>query len=76
MPRPKLPPSQLTDREQEVRACVEQGMSNSQIAAQLGISPKTVESHMGQIYEKEEAPLSGSGPARRIEFLARLIRGQ
>jgi len=42
----------LTHREQEVAALVAQGMSNSQIAATLVISVRTVETHVQHIMDK------------------------
>ena len=42
----------LTRREQDVAALVAQGMSNSQIAASLVISVRTVETHVGHIMDK------------------------
>jgi predicted ATPase/DNA-binding NarL/FixJ family response regulator len=45
-------PGQLTRREQKVAALVAQGMSNSQIAASLVISVRTVETHVQHIMDK------------------------
>ncbi len=45
-------PSQLTRREQDVAALVAKGLSNSQIAAALVISPRTVETHVQHIMDK------------------------
>lgn len=42
----------LTDREEEVLRAIAQGYSNKEIAAQLGISVKTVESHKSNLMEK------------------------
>ena len=44
--------SQLTRREQDVAALVAQGQSNSQIAATLVISVRTVETHVQHIMDK------------------------
>lgn len=44
----------LTDREEEVLRSIAQGYSNKEIAAQLGISVKTVESHKSNLMEKLE----------------------
>jgi DNA-binding NarL/FixJ family response regulator len=56
-PRPDEPqdatsPRQLTRREQEVAILVARGMSNSQIAAELIISARTVETHVQHIMDK------------------------
>jgi non-specific serine/threonine protein kinase len=45
-------PGQLTRREQDVAALVAQGQSNSQIASELVISVRTVESHIQHILDK------------------------
>jgi len=43
---------EMTDRETEVAYLVEQGMTNAEIAAELFITPKAVEYHLGNIYAK------------------------
>lgn len=47
--------SPLTPREREVRALVEQGWQDKQIAGDLGIAVKTVEKHVGSILRKTGA---------------------
>ncbi len=42
----------LTPREEEIRTLLLKGMSAKEIAIQLGISPRTVETHKGHIFEK------------------------
>lgn len=42
----------LTLKEQEVLGCIENGLSNKEIAQQLYISPSTVKTHVGNIYKK------------------------
>jgi DNA-binding NarL/FixJ family response regulator len=42
----------LTDREQEIVNWVMQGMTNKEIATKLGISEKTVKTHLGNIFSK------------------------
>lgn len=42
----------LTDREYEISKWVIQGMTNKEIAAQLGISDKTVKTHLSNIFNK------------------------
>ncbi|GGT14335.1 LuxR family transcriptional regulator [Streptomyces tanashiensis] len=46
------PAGTLTPREEQVAALVAQGMSNKQIAAQLVLSPRTVEGHVEHILTK------------------------
>jgi DNA-binding CsgD family transcriptional regulator len=43
---------ELTDREAEVAHLVERGMTNAEIAAELFITPKAVDYHLGHIYAK------------------------
>jgi DNA-binding NarL/FixJ family response regulator len=42
----------LSEREQEVVIWAVQGMTNTEIAAQLGISPKTVKTHLQNVFRK------------------------
>ena len=44
--------SGLTPREDEVFRLVEQGMTNLEIARELGIQPGTVKIHLRHLYEK------------------------
>ena len=56
--RPRLPAAPrdlgglLSQREREVGKAVAAGRSNKEIAAQLGISERTVKAHLGSIFEK------------------------
>jgi DNA-binding CsgD family transcriptional regulator len=43
---------EMTERETEVAYLIEQGMTNPEIAAELFITPKAVEYHLGKIYAK------------------------
>ena len=52
----------LTEREQEIVEWVIQGMTNKEIAAQLGISDKTVKTHLSNIFSKLKV-------SRRLELL-------
>jgi HD-GYP domain-containing protein (c-di-GMP phosphodiesterase class II) len=45
-------PSGLTSREVEVLALLARGLSNKEIAHQLGLSPKTVSNHVEHVYTK------------------------
>jgi DNA-binding CsgD family transcriptional regulator len=42
----------LTPSETQIVACVQEGMTNSEIAKRLFISPRTVQSHLTHIYTK------------------------
>ncbi len=44
----------LTEREREILALIAAGHQNREVAAQLGISPRTVEVHKARIMEKLE----------------------
>jgi two-component system, NarL family, response regulator LiaR len=51
--RPKATPlEQLTGREREVLALIAQGRANKRIALELGISEKTVKTHVGHVLAK------------------------
>jgi DNA-binding NarL/FixJ family response regulator len=45
-------PSMLTDREREVLVLLASGLSNKQIARRLGISEKTVKTHLTNIFQR------------------------
>jgi HD-GYP domain-containing protein (c-di-GMP phosphodiesterase class II) len=49
---PSANPSGLTDREVEILVLLARGRTNRQIAAELGISPKTVQHHVAHVYDK------------------------
>ena len=54
-PRPPAPPQafpELTEREQEILTLVEQHRTNPEIAARLGLSPKTIRNHVSNIFDK------------------------
>lgn len=51
-PRDPDPLAELTEREREVLALIAEGRSNRAISELLVLSPKTVESHIGQILLK------------------------
>jgi DNA-binding NarL/FixJ family response regulator len=57
----------LSLREHQVVAAVVEGLSNDEIASRLGISPKTVESHLRRLFERH-------GAASRTELATRAIR--
>jgi len=57
----------LTDRERDVLRLVVDGASNDEIGGRLGISSRTVESHLRRLFERV-------GVASRTELAARAIR--
>lgn len=62
-----LPPS-LTNRERQIVAAIVAGRTNKQLAHQLGVSPKTVEWHLGRLYQRV-------GVASRAELAVLAERG-
>ena len=50
--RPQLRPARLTSREVEVLQLIAEGKANKQVAAELGISVKTIEKHRQRLMEK------------------------
>ncbi|MEV4644795.1 response regulator transcription factor [Saccharopolyspora sp. NPDC049357] len=51
-PVPEVAVDELTSREHDVLVLIGRGLSNSEIAAELGISEVTVKSHVGRIFVK------------------------
>ena len=62
-PREHSPLADLTNRERQVLELIAEGRSNGAIGQQLFLSPKTVETHIRQIFQKLE--LSGSADSHR-----------
>jgi pimeloyl-ACP methyl ester carboxylesterase/DNA-binding CsgD family transcriptional regulator len=60
--------ARLSDREREVVALVAEGTSNDEIARALGVSPRTVERHLANVYAK----LGLQGKSARAAAAARL----
>ena len=60
---------ELTDRERSVLAQMAEGRSNDAIAKALGISPKTLEAHIGTIYSKLGLEPGGSEHRRVLAVL-------
>jgi len=46
--------ARLTPRERAVLAKIMEGLLNKEIAADLGVSERTIKAHRGRIYEKME----------------------
>jgi len=55
----------LSEREAEIAVLIARGMANKQIAAELGISPATVRTHIYNLYQKV-------GARSRVELLNKL----
>jgi NarL family two-component system response regulator LiaR len=64
---PPAPGLDLTEREREVLALMVEGLSNSQIAAKLGVSSSTIKSHVSNV-------LSKFGVASRTEAVSLALR--
>jgi DNA-binding NarL/FixJ family response regulator len=69
-PRRHSPLGHLTEREREVLALMAQGRSNQAIAEQLWMAPKTVETHVGNIFTKLDLPPTGQDHRRVLAVLA------
>jgi serine/threonine-protein kinase len=71
-PRERGPLSELTDREREVLELIAEGLSNQAIGERLFLSPKTIETHIRQIFMKlgiREAPDSNRRVLAVLAFL-------
>jgi len=60
-------PNGLTAREVEVLRLVAQGLTNEQVAEQLVISPRTVNSHLTAIFNKIGVSSRGAATRYAIE---------
>jgi DNA-binding NarL/FixJ family response regulator len=71
-PRERGPLSELTEREREVLELIAEGLSNHAIGERLFLSPKTIETHIRQIFMKlglSEAPDSHRRVLAVLAFL-------
>ncbi len=69
-PRHHSPLELLTEREKEVLALMAEGRSNHAIAAQLWMAPKTVETHVSNIFTKLHLPPANQDHRRVLAVLA------
>jgi DNA-binding NarL/FixJ family response regulator len=65
--RPGTGAPPLSARERQVVAAVSDGLSNDEVAARLGIAPRTVESHLRRLFDRH-------GLASRTELATRALR--
>jgi DNA-binding CsgD family transcriptional regulator len=61
---------ELSPREREVLRMLCLGMSNRQIAEQLGVSPETVKTHVSGVLRKLRVESRGQAVARVVDDLA------
>ena len=52
LPAPERDPGPLTPREAEIASLVGRGLTNRQIGGELGLSVRTVDTHVGRILKK------------------------
>ncbi len=71
-PRHSGPLDELTEREREVLSLIAEGRSNGAISKRLFLSPKTVESHVRQIFMKLDIDSSPEDHRRVLAVLAYL----
>jgi two-component system, NarL family, response regulator DevR len=60
--------AQLSNQERRVLTLVADGKTNKEIAAALGLSPKTVKNYLSNVFEKLQV-------SRRSQAVARIVRG-
>ncbi len=65
--RQEAPPPALTPREMEVVRLVADGLTNEEVGVGMGVTSKTVEAHLGRIFER-------TGVQSRTELATRAIR--
>jgi DNA-binding NarL/FixJ family response regulator len=65
--RSDAPPPELTPRETDVVRLVADGLTNDEVGAAMGVTSKTIEAHLGRIFER-------TGVQSRTELATRAIR--
>jgi DNA-binding NarL/FixJ family response regulator len=65
----------LTDREQQVLVLIAEGRTNQAISQWLFLSQKTVEAHVGSIFDRLELPATRDDNRRVLAALAYLRSG-
>lgn len=71
-PRRHSPLDELTPRERDILGLMAEGRSNQGIADRLGLEPRTVEGHVGQIFSKLGLEPSGDDHRRVLAVLTAL----
>ena len=66
------PVARLTERERAVLTLMAEGLSNPRIGHRLHLSPRTVEAHIGHIFDKLDLPASTDYHRRVLAVLAHL----
>jgi ATP/maltotriose-dependent transcriptional regulator MalT len=68
---PRQHPLEITERQREVISLIAAGCSNDEVAARLGISPRTVKAHSDVLRQK-----LGVKRRRQIPIAYRLLTGE
>lgn len=68
--RTKSPLEQLTSRERDILALMAEGRSNAQLCEELFLSPKTVETHISNVFGKLQLHAPAEGHRRVLAVLA------
>jgi DNA-binding NarL/FixJ family response regulator len=69
-PREQSPLAELTERERDVLELIAEGRSNQAIGERLHLSPKTVETHIHQIFQKLNLVADSESHRRVLAVLA------
>jgi DNA-binding NarL/FixJ family response regulator len=71
--RTSSPLDELTEREREVLSLIAEGRSNKGICDRLYLSPKTIEGHVKNIFQKLDLP-EAEGDHRRVLAVITYLR--